>query len=117
MASNPADDTGPPGALDGLQVLDLTTAMGQPSGRALADLGADVVLVEPPDGSPSRQMAPFAGGEPHAEKGIYFLSFNTNKRSLVLDLESASGPGALPPPPPCAPTSSSNASRLIIWTR
>ena len=91
MASNPADDTGPPGALDGLRVLDLTTAMGQPSGRALADLGADVVLVEPPDGSPSRQMAPFAGGEPHAEKGIYFLSFNTNKRSLVLDLESASG--------------------------
>ncbi len=88
MPSNSKADIG---ALDGLRVLDLTNAMGQPCGRALADLGADVVLIEPPDGSPSRRMAPFAGGAPHAEKGIYFLSFNTNKRSLVLDLESATG--------------------------
>jgi crotonobetainyl-CoA:carnitine CoA-transferase CaiB-like acyl-CoA transferase len=84
-------DNSPPGALNGLRVLDLTSAMGQPCGRALADLGADVTLVEPPEGSDSRRMAPFAGGVPHPDKGIYLLSFNTNKRGIVLDLNAGEG--------------------------
>ena len=84
-----------PGALDGLRILDLTSALGQPCGRALADLGADVVLVEPPEGSPSRKMAPFAGDIPHHERSIYFLNFNTNKRSVALDLSSSQGKSML----------------------
>ncbi len=85
----------PPGALDGLRILDLTSALGQPCGRALADLGADVVLVEPAEGSPSRKMAPFAGDIPHHERSIYFLNFNTNKRSVALDLGAPQGKSTL----------------------
>ncbi|MBI4236409.1 MAG: CoA transferase [Chloroflexi bacterium] len=76
-----------PSALGVFRVLDLSGPMGQPCARYLADLGADVIKVEPPGGDPARRMAPFVGGEPHPEKSIYFLYFNTNKRSVVLDLE------------------------------
>ena len=66
------------GALAGLTVLDLTGPAGQPCGRILADLGADVVLIEPPDGSASRRMAPFAHGEPGPDRSLYFIHFNAN---------------------------------------
>ncbi len=83
--------TGPSGAgpLDGLTVLDLSGPEGQPCGRILADLGADVILIEPPSGSPSRRMAPFANGEPGQDRSLYFIHFNTNKRGIVLDLDDA----------------------------
>ncbi|MBI4236169.1 MAG: CoA transferase [Chloroflexi bacterium] len=80
-----------PGALNRFRILDLTTALGQPASRYLADLGADVIKIEPPDGDPARLLAPFAGGEPHLEKSLFFLHFNLNKRGLVLDLGSTAG--------------------------
>ena len=49
------------GPLHGLKVLDLTDARTQFCGKVLSDLGADVILVEPPEGSEGRSLAPFAG--------------------------------------------------------
>jgi crotonobetainyl-CoA:carnitine CoA-transferase CaiB-like acyl-CoA transferase len=55
--------------------------------RTLADLGADVIKVEPPGGDPNRRLPPFAGGIEHPERSLTFINANTNKRSIVLDLE------------------------------
>jgi crotonobetainyl-CoA:carnitine CoA-transferase CaiB-like acyl-CoA transferase len=79
------------GALSGLRILDLTGPEGQNAGRYLADLGADVVLVEPPQGSASRRMAPHARAGADPERSLYFLHANSNKRGIVLDLESSKG--------------------------
>src|SRR5215510_12742418 len=74
-------------ALTGLRVLDLTDEPGQLVGRVLADLGADVVKIEPPGGDPLRQRGPFVGGEPHPDCGVQWIARNLGKRSAVLDLE------------------------------
>ena len=73
------------------RVLDLAGSAGVLCGKLLADNGADVVLVEPPVGHPGRTLAPFAGDDPHSEKSLYFLFYNTNKRSITLNLESGTG--------------------------
>ena len=65
--------------------------MGQHCGKLLADMGADVVKIELPDGDPARGTGPFAQGVEHPEGSLNFLYFNTNKRSLVLDLASDAG--------------------------
>ena len=61
----------------------------------LAGLGADVIKVEPPGGDPNRMHAPFAGGIEDQERGIPFLNANLNRRSIVLDINDASGREAL----------------------
>ena len=55
-------------------------------GKSLADFGADVILIEPPEGHPSRFHGPYPGGREDPEKSFQFLYLNANKRSLVLDL-------------------------------
>ena len=58
----------------------------------LADLGADVILVEPPGGSAARAVGPFvAGREDDPEASLWFWSYNRGKRSIVLDLDSDEG--------------------------
>ena len=52
----------------------------------LADLGADVIQVEPPGGSPARRRGPFAGDEPDPERSLYWWSYARNKRGIQLDL-------------------------------
>ncbi len=81
------------GPLAGIRILDLTGQTGQPAGRYLADLGADVVLVEPPGGTMSRGLAPMAPAKNGRGEGksTFFLHFNTNKRSAVLDLDEPEG--------------------------
>ncbi|MBI4307993.1 MAG: CoA transferase [Chloroflexi bacterium] len=79
------------GALDTYRVLDLTDESGTYCTRALADLGADVVRVEPPAGDCARTHPPFRGDTPHAEQSLHFLHFNLNKRSVTLNLEHADG--------------------------
>ena len=81
----------PTAALDHLRILDLTNDLGQMCPRALGDLGADVIKVEPPDGDPTRRMAPFAGDEPGPERSLRFIHANRSKRSAVIDLDSAEG--------------------------
>ena len=62
------------------------------AGALLSDLGADVVLVEPPGGSAARSVGPFvAGREGDPEASLWFWSYNRGKRSAVLDLDSAAG--------------------------
>ena len=73
------------------RVLDLAGPPGVFCGKLLADNGADVVLVEPPGGHSGRARGPFVGDDPHAEKSIYFLYYQTNKRSITLDLETDTG--------------------------
>ena len=88
----PARDAAP-SALGHLKVLDLAGPEAQSLGRLFADLGADVVLVEPPGGTPGRRYHPRAASDP--EVSLHFLNYNTNKRSLVLDLEAEAGQAEL----------------------
>lgn len=83
-------------ALEGLRVIQV--GGGVPAGygsKLLADLGADVILVEPPEGDETRQFGPFPGNVPHAEKSGLFLYLNCNKRGITLDLGTRSGRASL----------------------
>src|SRR5215216_6635098 len=78
------------GALAGLRVIE--AGGGAAAGYAaklLADLGADVIKVEPPEGDETRRMGPFPGDVPHPEKSGLFLYLNANKRGVMLDLAEA----------------------------
>ncbi len=79
------------GALTGLRVLDLTSRMGGYCGLLLANLGAEVILIEPPEGDPMRREAPFKNDAAHPEGSLSFAAYHTNKRSVVLDLQSGQG--------------------------
>jgi crotonobetainyl-CoA:carnitine CoA-transferase CaiB-like acyl-CoA transferase len=85
------------GPLAGVRVVDLTWMLAGPyCTMLLADLGADVVKVESPNGGdPMRDAGPFAPGDELRAFGGYFQRVNRNKRSLVLDLKSEDGPVAL----------------------
>jgi len=85
----PADDT--PAALDDIRVLDLSGEIGQYCTKLLADLGADVIKVEPPGGDPARNLPPFYHDEAEPQKSLYWLNLNTSKRSITLNIEDAEG--------------------------
>jgi benzylsuccinate CoA-transferase BbsE subunit len=76
------------GPLFGLRVLDLSGAAGQYCGKLFAGLGAEVILIEPPGGSPARKEGPFIDDVEGPESSIPFFYFNASKRSMVLDLDS-----------------------------
>jgi benzylsuccinate CoA-transferase BbsE subunit len=78
-------------ALKGIRVLDLAGPSGVYCTKLLADLGAEVIKVEQPGGDPMRRMAPYYHDEPDAEKSLYFWHFNTSKKSITLNLDSAAG--------------------------
>ena len=84
----PAAPTGP---MHGLRVVELCDEIGEFAGKLLADMGADVVKVEPPGGSRTRSYAPFLGDEPHPERSLHFWHYNTSKRSVTLDLDADEG--------------------------
>ena len=75
------------GALEGIRVIDLGHVLAAPTAAMiLADLGAEVIHVEPPNGDDARKFGPFIGGE-----SAYFISVNRNKKSLALDLKKPEG--------------------------
>jgi crotonobetainyl-CoA:carnitine CoA-transferase CaiB-like acyl-CoA transferase len=78
-------------AIDDLKVLELADERGEFLGRMLAGFGAEVIKVEPPEGSPSRRIGPFHRDERDPEKSLFFWHFNQGKRSVTLDLDDGQG--------------------------
>lgn len=79
-----------PGPLAGLRILDLTQALSGPyCTMMLADLGADVIKIEPPTGDMTRNAGPFTAEDTERSYGGYFASINRGKRSIALDLKDA----------------------------
>ncbi len=79
------------GPLPGYRVLDLADEAAALCGKMFADLGADVVKVEPPDGCPTRSIPPFLDDLAGPDRSLYFQALAAGKRSVTLDLEQAQG--------------------------
>jgi CoA:oxalate CoA-transferase len=78
-------------ALKGIRVIDLSHVLAGPTATMiLADLGAEVIHIEPPRGDDAREYGPFVNGVDKDRSG-YFISLNRNKKSLVLDLKQEKG--------------------------
>ena len=83
MTSDPA-----PGALSDLRVIELSSECGAFAGKLLGDMGAEVIVVEPPEGSSQRACGPFLDDEPGPERSLSWWHYNTSKLGVSLDLES-----------------------------
>ena len=81
--------------LSGYRALDLAGPMGVYCGKLMADMGADVIKIEPPGGDPMRGIGPFVDGQPGPGRSLHWLHFNTNKRSVTLDIRSSEGAALL----------------------
>ncbi len=78
-------------ALEDIRVIDLSHVLAAPMATMfLADLGAEVIHVEPPQGDDAREFGPFVG-EPGKNFSGYFISLNRNKKSMVLNLTQDKG--------------------------
>jgi crotonobetainyl-CoA:carnitine CoA-transferase CaiB-like acyl-CoA transferase len=78
--------------LSGLRILDCSRVLAGPfATMLLADLGADVIKLEPPAGDESRGWGPPWWGDPAGWRSAYFASVNRNKRAMVLDLRTEAG--------------------------
>ncbi len=74
------------GALSDIRILDLAGDIGLYATKLLADLGADVIRIEHPDGDPARNVGPFFHDERSPDRSLYYWNLNTNKRSVTLDI-------------------------------
>jgi crotonobetainyl-CoA:carnitine CoA-transferase CaiB-like acyl-CoA transferase len=81
-------------SLERLVVVEIGDQMGDYAALLLAGLGAEVIKIEPPKGSPSRTIGPFASADADPEQSIFFWRYNLNKQSVVLDVDN---PAALEP--------------------
>ena len=82
--------------LDGVRVLELADAPDAAAAaaycaRVLADLGADVVKLEPPGGDPLRATPPFVDGQAGPDRSLPWIALNANKRGIVLDRRAGGG--------------------------
>ena len=73
------------------RALDLTDEKGLSCGKILADLGADVIQVEKPEGNPARSIPPFFEDIAHPERSLFWLAFSAGKRSITLNWEAEAG--------------------------
>ena len=80
-----------PGPLAGIRVLELADEKGQYCGKLMADLGADVIKIEPPGGQHTRSIGPFLADSPNRERSLSFWHYNTSKRGVTLNLDSPEG--------------------------
>jgi len=85
----------PTGVLSGLRVVEVADEQAAHAGLVLAGLGADVVKVEPPQGSVTRRIGPFAGDEADPNSSLFFWQHNLGKRSMVVDPASEADAAAL----------------------
>ncbi len=74
-------------ALTGVRVIELANDPIAWAGKLLADMGADVILVEPPEGDRARGYGPFVDDEPGDDRSLYWWHYHTSKRSVTLDLD------------------------------
>ena len=80
------------GALKGVRVVEVAEMVAGPyCAKLLADLGAEVIKVERPQGDPARRRGPFPGDIPHPEKSGLFFYLNTSKKGVTLDLDDPLG--------------------------
>lgn len=77
--------------LGSYRVLDLSDEKGFFCGQLLGSLGADVIKIERPGGDAARNIGPFFHDIPNPEKSLYWLAYNTNKRGVTLNIETADG--------------------------
>ena len=75
------------GMLSPYKVLDMTQGACSLSGKIFADLGADVIKIESPNGDLSRFRGPFINDKPHIDSSYEWHYLNANKRGITLDLE------------------------------
>lgn len=86
-----ADSTERQGPLTGLRAVEFGGPNGQYCGKLLADMGAEVIKVEPPGGDAARRTGPFAGDLPDPNRSLHFWYYNTNKRGITLNSEHPDG--------------------------
>ena len=84
-----------PRPLGAYRVLELPGAPSLPAGKTFADLGADVIKVEPPGGDPARGLPPRIDGAAETEPGLYWSAYSLGKRFLTADLETDAGRAAV----------------------
>lgn len=77
--------------LDDVRILEVGGELGGWCGKLLADMGATVIKVEPPEGDETRSYPPFHNDQPDKNRSLYFWHYNTNKQSVTLDIESEAG--------------------------
>ena len=80
-----------PWMLEGIRVLDLSGEPGFLAGKILAELGADVVKIEPPGGDLAARRGPYVGDVPDPERSLPWLAMNTSKRGITLSLREERG--------------------------
>ena len=78
-------------ALSDLRVIELADQRGAWCGKLIADMGADVIKIEPPEGDHTRNWPPFLDDQPGPERSLWFWYYNTSKRSITLDLDTNDG--------------------------
>ena len=83
-ATPPMGDPSASGPLAGLKVLELASEWTAFAGKLLADLGAEVILVEPPSGSPMRNYEPFFEGIPGPDRSLWWWHYQTSKFGVAL---------------------------------
>src|SRR5262244_1120732 len=86
VSPNPSPTRGP---LTGIRLVELADEQAEYCGLTLAGLGAEVIKVEPPGGSPTRRIGPFYEDREDPERSLFFWQYNRGKRSIVLDLAQA----------------------------
>ena len=80
-----------PRALGDITILELADQRGEFCGRLLAGMGARVIKVEPPEGSPTRDIGPFYQDDPHPERSLHFWHYNAAKEGVTLDISRPEG--------------------------
>ena len=85
------ESRGDSSVLQGVRVLEIGGELGAWCGKLIADMGATVIKIEPPEGDPTRAYEPFYEDQPDPNKSLYFWHYNTSKRSVTLDLVSDRG--------------------------
>ncbi len=79
------------GPLQGYRVLDFTAEIGHLCGKLLAEMGADVIKVEPPGGDPVRRLGPFYHDGPDVNKSLWWFTLNSSKRGITLGIDTNQG--------------------------